>query len=193
MRTNQGEADNVATILEGSPSKGALMRRLSELPGRAIVAADTGQKLGTVSDVLIDAQGRRIVGFIVGGQLLTSERVVPSENVQAMGDAVIARSQERVVGAREWRDGDNDSIRASTLKNKPVMTVGGRRLGVIKDVQVEEQTGVITGYEVSGGTLTGFLTRRNLLPESTDIRIGPDAVIVTEETARELETGPEPT
>jgi uncharacterized protein YrrD len=169
------------------------MRRLSELPGRAIVAADTGQKLGTVSDVLVDAQGRRIVGFIVGGQLLTSERVVPSENVQAVGDAVIVRSHEGVVGAREWRDGDSDSIRSSTLKNKPVMTVGGRRLGVIKDVHVEERSGVITGYEVSGGTLTGFLTRRNLLPESTDIRIGPDAVIVTEETARELETGPEPT
>ncbi len=169
------------------------MRRLSELPGRAVVAADTGEKLGTVSDVLVDAQGRRIVGFIVGGQLLTAERVVPSENVQAVGDAVIARSHEGIVGAREWRDGDSDSIRSSTLKNKPVMTVGGRRLGVIKDVHVEERTGVITGYDVSGGTFAGFLTRRNLIPESTDIRIGPDAVVVSDDAARELESGSEPT
>ncbi len=168
------------------------MRRLSELPGRAVVAADTGEKLGTVSDVLIDPQGRRIVGFIVGGQLLTSERVVPSENVQAVGDAVVVRSHDGVVGAREWREGDSDSIRSSTLKNKLVMTVGGRRLGVIKDVHVEERSTVITGYEVSGGTLAGLLTRRNLIPESTDIRIGPDAVVVSEDAARELESGPAP-
>jgi len=42
-----------------------LMRRVSEYLGKPIVSADTGERVGTVADVLVDAHAGRITGVIV--------------------------------------------------------------------------------------------------------------------------------
>ena len=51
------------------------MRRVSEYVGQSIVSADSGAKVGTVADVVVDAQAGRLVGVIVSGGVLTSEHV----------------------------------------------------------------------------------------------------------------------
>ena len=165
-----------------------LMRRISEYVGKPIVSADTGEKVGTVADVLVDADAGRIVGVIVGGGLLTSEHVLPYADVQVMGgDAVIAKSRERVVGARGWREIGSDAARAKTYKNKRVITTGGRELGEVRDVYVHQQTGAVEAYEVVGPAFTSLIERWTILPQSGDVTVGPDALIVTEDAAREFE------
>jgi uncharacterized protein YrrD len=165
-----------------------LMRRVSEYVGKSIVAADSGEKVGTVADVLVDADAGRIVGVIVGGGLLTSEQVLPYADVQVMGgDAVIAKSRERVVGARGWRETGSDAARAKTYKNKRVITTGGRELGIVKDVYVNENTGVVEAYDVAGPAFTRLLQRRSILSQSADVTVGPDALIVSEGAAGEFE------
>jgi uncharacterized protein YrrD len=165
-----------------------LMRRVSEYVGKSIVAADSGEKVGTVADVLVDADAGRIVGVIVGGGLLTSEQVLPYADVQVMGgDAVIVTSRERVIGAREWRETGSDAARAKTYKNKRVITTGGRELGIVKDVYVNENTGVVEAYDVAGPAFTRLLQRRSILSQSADVTVGPDALIVSEGAAGEFE------
>jgi len=84
------------------------MQRTGELRGRPIVASDVGEKVGTVSDVLIDEQSGRVAGLVVGGGLFGGERVLPFEEIQTMGrDAVVVRSRESVVDAKTWRDRGN--------------------------------------------------------------------------------------
>ena len=82
------------------------MQRTSELQGRAIVAADAGEKVGSVSDVLIDERSGRIAALVVGGGgLFGKERVLPYEEIQVMGpDAIVVKSQQSVVDARTWRE-----------------------------------------------------------------------------------------
>ena len=81
------------------------MQRTSELQGRPIVASDAGEKVGTVSDVLIDERSGRIAGLVVGGGLFRSERVLPYEEIQVMGpDAIVVKSQQSVLDARAWRE-----------------------------------------------------------------------------------------
>ena len=165
-----------------------IRRRVSEYVGKPIVSADTGEKVGTVADVLVDADAGRIVGIIVGGGLLTSEQVLPYADVQVMGgDAVIARSRQRIVGAREWRATGSDAARANTYSNKRVITTGGRELGAVRDLFVNENTGVVEAYDVAGTAFTRLLQRRSVLSQSADVTVGPDALIVSEEAAREFE------
>ena len=83
------------------------MQRASELMGKSIVSADRGERLGTVSDVLLDEVSNRVVGLVVrSGGLLKKEQVLPYEAIQTLGaDAVVARSAQELIGAKEWRRG----------------------------------------------------------------------------------------
>jgi uncharacterized protein YrrD len=80
------------------------VQRLSELMGKAIVTADTGEKLGTVADVLLDDDGARVAGVVVRGGWMSKERVLPYEGVQTLGrDAVVVRSGRELMDVKEWR------------------------------------------------------------------------------------------
>ena len=167
------------------------MRRISEVVGKPIVSADAGEKMGTVSDVLIDNQAARIIGLVIGGGILGSEHVLPYTDVQTMGgDAVVARSRDHVMSAREWHESAHDASRSSTFKNKRVITVTGRELGAVKDLFVNEATGVVEAYDVSGPGFVNLVRRRNVLPGSAAVTVGPDALIVSEDAAREFEEEP---
>lgn len=165
-----------------------MMGRVSEYVGKPIVSADTGERIGTVADVLVDAHVGRIVGVIVSGGLLTSEQVLPYADVQVMGgDAVIAKSRRHIMGAREWREGGSDAARSVTYKDKRVMTTGGRELGAVRDIYVNKQTGVIEAYDVAGPAFSRLVERRSVLPQSLEVTVGPDALLVSEQAAREFE------
>jgi uncharacterized protein YrrD len=81
------------------------VQRLSELMGKAIVSADTGEKLGTVGDLLLDGDANRVAGVVVKSGWMGKERVLPYESVQTLGrDAVVVKSGQELMGPREWRD-----------------------------------------------------------------------------------------
>ena len=79
------------------------MQRATQLMGRTIVSADSGRRLGTVSDVLLDEDRNRIVGLVVRSGWLKKERVLPYAAVQTVGrDAVIARSEQELISPADW-------------------------------------------------------------------------------------------
>ena len=81
-----------------------MIKRTSDLIGRPVVASDTGKRLGTISDFLLDDSEKRVVGLVVRHGWLNDEEVLPAASVQALGtDAVVSRSSE-LIGAKQWRD-----------------------------------------------------------------------------------------
>jgi uncharacterized protein YrrD len=81
-----------------------MTKRASDVIGRPVVSADTGRKLGTVGDLLLDDSGVEVVGFVVRHGRLRGEDVLPASAVHSLGpDAVVSRSDELIDG-REWRD-----------------------------------------------------------------------------------------
>src|SRR4051812_46102565 len=110
------------------------MRRVSGMIGKAIVAAENGQHVGKVADVLVDAGSSEVLGVVVAGGMFGAEHVLPFTEVQTLGtDAVIVRSGTGVVGRKEWRAQEPGASRFSALANRPVFTLKGRRLGAIRD------------------------------------------------------------
>jgi uncharacterized protein YrrD len=81
-----------------------MTKRATDVIGRPVVSADTGRKLGTVSDLLLDDGGTEVVGLVVKHGALRGEDVLPASAVHSLGpDAVVSRSDELIDG-REWRD-----------------------------------------------------------------------------------------
>jgi uncharacterized protein YrrD len=153
------------------------MQKVSELVGKPIVSAETGERIGKVSDVLLDPEIRRVLGLVVGGGLFTAEHVLLSLDVQTFGkDAVIARSVTRIVGPKEWHKQAVEATRSSTLKHKRVLTTSGRALGEVHDVLLDDG-GTVEAFEVAGG----LMHRRSIVPQAVGVTVGVDAVLVPDE------------
>ena len=165
------------------------MRRVSRLIGTAIVAADSGGKIGRVADVLLDPERGSIVALVVRNGLLRDERVLPFAEIGALGeDAVVVRSAVGVLDASEWRSKGLDTRRSKTLKGRPVITTDGNRIGEVQDIFVDEQTGALAHLEIQSPDFAGLLVRRSRLPVSRHVRIGRDVILIPQPTAET--TGP---
>ena len=163
------------------------MQKVSELVGKSIVSAESGEQLGKVADMLLDQQSQRVLAIVIEGGLFSSEHVLPLSDVQTLGkDAVVARSGTGVVGAKDWRQRTIEVVRTSRLKHKPVLTTSGRALGEIHDVLLDE-TGIVEGFEITGSRLGRVLGRHSLLPRANAVTVGADAVIVSDESAAAID------
>ena len=81
-----------------------MAKRATELIGKAVVSANTGERLGTVSDLLLDDAGTGLVGFVLRHGLMKSEDVLPADAVQTLGTDVIVSRTGDLIGAQEWND-----------------------------------------------------------------------------------------
>jgi uncharacterized protein YrrD len=80
-----------------------MSRRASDLIGKPVVSAVSGEQLGSVADLLLDDSGTSLLAVVVRHGWLKREDVLPASSLQTLGpDAVVARSTE-LVGAQEWR------------------------------------------------------------------------------------------
>jgi uncharacterized protein YrrD len=81
-----------------------MAQRVTELIGKVVVSANSGEKLGTVSDVLLDDADHHLVGLVIRRGLMKSEHVLPSAAVQTFGrDTVVSRTAADLISAKEWR------------------------------------------------------------------------------------------
>jgi uncharacterized protein YrrD len=161
------------------------MRKGSELIGKPVVSFDTGQQIETIRDIVFDQAYNMLLGFVVDeGGWFSSARVLPLEHVQVIGpDTVIVGSKQAVVMAdaapafRKILENNN------VLKGTKIVTTDGRDLGKFVDLYFDEKTGVLEGYEVSGGIFADTTTGRSFIPAPQTLKIGNDVAFVPPETA----------
>ena len=170
------------------------MYRVSEIIGKTVVSAESGDRLGSVSDALFEhEQGHgRVIGLVLDSGVLTQEHVMPFHDVQTLGgDAVLARTDAGMQTPREWRKSGVEATRSSELRGRAVVTASGQQLGSVNDLLLHEHTGAFGGLEVSWGhRFLGLRRRQSVVPASEQIRIGPDAVIVPDD-AIDRDEGPD--
>ena len=165
------------------------MRKGKSVIGKDVLSLEDGTRLETVSDLIVDPGGQRLVALVVDeGGLMSPSRVVPIGEVTGFGkDAVIVRGQDSVVATNQ-----DDALRAivdqkEKIVGKEVYTVNGDDQGKIADVYFDEPTGTVMGYEVSGGIL-GDVTKGTSFLATADITsIGNDVIYVQPETATVLD------
>jgi uncharacterized protein YrrD len=154
--------------------------RVSQIIGKTVVSAETGDRLGSVADALLEDGGRRVVGLVLASGLLAKQHVMPFDNIKTLGgDAVLVRTEAGMVGPREWRRSGVKATRSSELRGRDVVTAGGERLGTVSDLLIDEKTGAFGAVEIAWGhRLVGLRSRYALVPASADFRIGRHAMIV---------------
>ena len=76
------------------------MHKVSELVGKSIVSAESGERIGKVADMLLDQQSQRVLAIVIEGGLFSSEHVLPLSDVQTLERTQSSRGRERVSSER---------------------------------------------------------------------------------------------
>lgn len=159
--------------------------RISEALGKTIIAADSGEKVGQVDDVLIDAARHQVMGLLITEGLMSRQRIVPFGEVQTVGqDAVIVRTASTLADAREWLAQGRPANRSRDLRGKDVITTEGMRLGKVHDLIADPRTGHLSGLELTTAPSIGR-TRQQTVDIVQDVRLTGDVVVMPHALVRD--------
>ena len=150
------------------------MRKGKDASGLLVITRDSGKKVGKVEDLVLDRQGSRILGILVDEAGWFKEaKVVPWSSFRVIGlDAVIIDEEASAKKASEVPEMSEVLEEGNVLVGARVATTDGRELGKIEDFYFDPETGVVRGFELSGGK------GRSFLPTPASFQAGKDVALV---------------
>ena len=151
------------------------MQKASDVIGRSVVVRDGGETVGKIKDLVVDTDGRQVLGFVIAEGLFKSARVAPWAGVQAIGpDAVVLTATESIVKAGDAADIKAVLDKDLSIRGLRLQTTTGKELGKIDDFQFDEHTGAVLGYELAGGVFG----RNSFMPTPMSLELGKDLAFV---------------
>ncbi len=111
--------------------------------------------------------------------------MIPLKEVQAIGlDAIVVHSKESVVGVHHIPAIEEILHHNNVLRGTKILTTAGLNLGELVDLFFDEHSGLVEGYEVSGGVFADAYSGRSFVPAPETLKIGDDVAFVPPETAQ---------
>ncbi|MEH2211175.1 PRC-barrel domain-containing protein [Nostoc sp.] len=165
------------------------MLKGSDVIDKVVVTYDTGKKIVRIIDLIFDRERNQLLGFLVAEKgLFRDAKIIPLQEVQAIGsDAIVVNSKESVVKAYRVPVIKEILHQNIVLRKKRILTTEGLDLGGLVDLFFDEHSGLVEGYEVSGGVFADAYSGRSFVPASETLKIGDDVAFVPPETAQLME------
>ncbi len=166
------------------------MRKGKDLIGMSVVGQSDGAKLGRVRDLIFDSDANELLALVLSEKDLfglIDAQIVPWHEVRSLGGDVILATDAASV--RKLRDDDKArelATRENVLSGTQILTSEGKELGTLADMVIDEQTGSVLGYEVSGGLVADTLKGKQFLPQTAGLTIGDNVAIVPPVSVEEL-------
>lgn len=167
------------------------MRKGTKIKGLRVIGSADGTDLGTVSRLLFDETGDHLLALVVKDRELfgmIDAQLVPFGQVRSMGnDAIIVQSSASLVKAHEDARLGTLYDNAEPATGVRVFTRDGRDLGALSDVFVEETSGQVTGYELSGGMFSDMGGGRRFINVPQEMQYGDNLALVPNSVVDDLE------
>lgn len=165
------------------------MRTGKSLLGIAVVGQADGIKLGNIRDLIFDHETNRVLALVLEEKDLfglIDAQIVPWSEIHTVGrDVIFAQN-----AASRMRLRDNELTRTAVgvgretvLSGTQIITTEGKQLGTLADMVIDESSGMVLGYEVSGGFISDTLRGKKFLPAPPTLTVGHDAAIAPPEAA----------
>lgn len=151
-------------------------RWLSRMPVYDIAK---GRVVGRIHRLIVDAEGRKVVGLLLATRLGREPRCLPFRHVHSIGEhAVTVRGTEAIAPLSELPDME-EALRAQRrIYNSPILTEGGAFIGDVDEFTINTQSGRLEALLVSGGLIRDLFRGQAALPSHLIVAIGEDATIV---------------
>jgi len=159
--------------------------KASQLKGRAVVTLSDAAKVGHIDDILFDAQYRRVLGLRIKKNLLGHTEAVTRESVSAVGaDAVTVPSPETI----NVEDRFAEFSGAATLSDAhgtKVVTESGSMLGVIEDLELDEDVRTVAAYTLSAPLWNRLRHGEPRVAAADVLRLGEGGIMVVANSVAE--------
>jgi uncharacterized protein YrrD len=152
------------------------MQRVNELFGKEVVSQTSGEKQGTVRDIVFDEDASNIVALLVGG-FIGRDRALRWTSVASVGDVVVLGGEGTLNKLGEDLEVADLHKKRQSITGTEIVTQEGEKIGEVRDLFVNER-GQVGGYEVSRG-LVSDMRGRKFLPIRNIRAIGKDTIIVS--------------
>lgn len=165
------------------------MRQDSDVLGKTILPTTPVKHWSQCATWIFDHETNQVLGFLVAeAGWFKSARILPLSSIKAIGPSgIITADKSAVVPARTMTRVKVLLKENNVLRGTKIMTTDGRNLGTMVDVFFDEMTGVVEGYEVSGGLFADAYSGRSFVPALQTLTIGEDVAFVVPETADLME------
>jgi uncharacterized protein YrrD len=150
------------------------MRRGKDVVGLPVITRDNGAKVGKVEDAVLDRGCTKVLGLLVDeAGWFSAARVVAWASLLVVGlDAVIIDQESSVKKASDVPEMKEVLERGYVLKGLELQTTQGQKLGKIEEFYFNPSTGVVVGFELSGGR------ERSFVPTPPSFETGQDVAFV---------------
>ena len=125
------------------------MRPAKELIGKPIYSITEGRLLGTVKDLYVDSEIRRVTGVYVGSEGLFSRkaRLIPSDQVTILGIDAVLTIQSDVITDDTVYVPSQDWLRRDGVQGRIMNTAGGTKVGSVGDLLIDDSYFDIGDYD----------------------------------------------
>ena len=156
----------------------------TELKGLAVVNIGTGEKLGTIAEVLLDPKAEKVSAFEIetgGGGMLSGQpssmKQVSAQDVHAIGPDAMT-----VQDASALKDpSGGETLALSAIMDEKVVTEGGTFVGKVASAEIDETSMSVTGLDVSAG----FFKSNKMVAKADFVTIGDELIIVHDSVTAE--------
>lgn len=157
------------------------MQHARALIGRAVVSVADGEKVGTISDAVLNLETRAVRGLVMGGGggLFHRETpsVIPLTQIHSIGPHAVTLADK--TGIIRMEGAPYEGVPTLDALKKPVVTADGEAIGTGDDVVFDEADGAITALQLApqGGFL-GIGATTPTIPIEGVVEFGPDVITV---------------
>ena len=165
-----------------------ILRKWTELDGLAIVALDTGKKMGTFEDFYIDPQTQEVPAIVVKTGIF-GHRILLTKNITGTGaDAITFTSEDQLL-----KEGDI-SLPATLFHGRSlladrILSEGGTLIGEINNIMLDVANPSqlkLHSYQLSGGLRERFTGQYRAFEAKDVLRYGEDVMILPDAIAQTL-------
>ncbi|HEX8550880.1 MAG TPA: PRC-barrel domain-containing protein [Abditibacteriaceae bacterium] len=167
------------------------MRKGKSIIGLNILSQNDATELGKVRDLIFDHDTDELLAILVSEKDLfglIDAQVVPWSEVRAIGPhAVMVPSPDSKIKAGDFPRVRDVMNRETALSGTRIVTQDGRELGTLADMYIDDETGKIVGYEVSGGFFSDTMSGKRFMDAIPDMPIGKGVAVVPSGVADHFE------
>ena len=166
------------------------MKASKKLLGMPVLSLESGEKIGTVKDYIIDPQALKIAAILLerNGGWARETRIITFEHIKNAGEhAITVGISKCAVRASAVPEIMSLAKQNTRLIGAKIITGQGNLLGTAEEFYFDPANGQIIALELSGHLLDTLFKGRGYLRAAYIKTLGRHAVIVSEEAAENLE------
>jgi sporulation protein YlmC with PRC-barrel domain len=161
------------------------MRLGKDLLDKPLISVTDGRLVGRVKDLYLDSNLERIVGLYLGSEGIFSRKsmLVSRDRLTLLGiDAILAADSDVVIDESVATEIDQ-WVRRQELVGREVDTTGGTKVGVIGDVIINDDDGVI-GFKLARIFVEGPIAKKQVVAREVVVDTGAEDGVMTIDLAQ---------